>query len=289
MKGFEIERKFLLKKLPPKVRSIPGKPIIQGYLAYDEHTEVRLRQDGLNYFITIKQGSGLKRIEIEEAITLTQFQALWPATEGRRLEKIRSRVQYGIHTLEIDRYQGHLEPLLVAEVEFPSIEASEPFKKPGYFGEEVTDDDDYRNASLAIHGVPHGSALEYQIGALPYLFRGGHLHLVIVTNSALTRWIIPKGRPEPDMTRQDVAMMEAMEEAGVIGNFPPGLRAECRRKGEKTLHVYPLNVTTVLKKWPEMSWRKRAVLPVAKALKKISDPALRTCVQRLAVRLTLLS
>ena len=214
MKKLEIERKFLLKKLPPKVRAIPGKQILQGYLAYDEHTEVRLRQHGQNHFLTIKQGSGLKRTEIEEPITTAQFQALWPGTEGRRLEKIRSVVPHGIYSLEIDRYQGDLEPLLVAEVEFPSVEASEQFKKPGYFGEEVTDDADYRNASLAIHGVPHGSALEYQIGALPYLFRRGHLHLVIVTNSALTRWIIPKGQPEPNMTRQDVAVMEAMEEAG---------------------------------------------------------------------------
>ena len=286
MKKIEIERKFLLKKLPPTVRSIPGEQILQGYLAYDEYTEVRLRQHGVKHFITIKQGSGLKRTEIEESISAAQFKALWPATEGRRVEKIRSVVQHGIHCLEIDRYQGDLKPLLVAEVEFPSIEASELFKKPGYFGQEVTGEEGYRNATLAIHGVPHGSALEYQIGAMPFLFRRGQLHLVIVTNSALSRWIIPKGQPEPNMTRQEVAIMEAMEEAGVIGNFPPGLRAECRRKGEKTLHVYPLNVSTVLKKWPEMAWRKRAILPFAKALKRISDPALRKCLERLAIKLT---
>ena len=285
MNGHEIERKFLLKKLPPKVRAIPGKQILQGYLAYDEHTEVRLRQYGLNHFLTVKKGSGLKRTEIEEPISAAQFQALWPGTQGSRLKKVRSVVKYGIHKLEIDRYQGSLAPLLVAEVEFDSVEASEKFKKPGYFGEDITDEESYRNASLAIHGAPHNSALEYQIGALPYLFKNGTLHLVIVSNSALSRWIIPKGQPEPNMTRQDVAIMEAMEEAGVIGNFPPGLRGECRRKGQKTLHVYPLNVTTLLKKWPEMAWRKRAVLPVEKALKKITDPALRKCVQRLADRL----
>ena len=285
MKGLEIERKYLLKPLPPEVRAVRGLPILQGYLAYDEHTEVRLRQHGKNCFLTVKQGSGLKRNEIEEEISSAQFEALWPATEGRRLEKIRSVVQHGPLRLEIDRYLGDLAPLLVAEVEFPSIEASERFKKPHYFGQEVTDEEGYRNASLAIHGPPHGSALEYQIGALPYLFRGGRLHVVIVTNSAQTRWIIPKGRPEPDMTRQNVAIMEAIEEAGVIGTFHSGLQAQCRRKGEKTLYVYPLKVTTVLKKWPEMSWRKRELLPVDKALKMISDPALCHCVQRLTSRL----
>ena len=52
------------------------------------------------------------------------------------------------------------------------------------------------------------------------------------------------------MPRQDVAVMEAMEameDAGVIGSCAPGLRAFCHRKGEKTLYIYPLKVTTVLK------------------------------------------
>ena len=72
----------------------------------------------------------------------------------------------------------------------------------------------YKNLSLALHGIPVGSAQEHQIGALPYLFRGGRLYLVIVTNSAQSRWIIPKGQPEPDMPRQDVAVIG--EESGIL-------------------------------------------------------------------------
>ena len=87
------------------------------------------------------------------------------------------------------------------------------------------------------------------------------------------------------MPRQDVAVMEAMEEAGVIGSCVHGLRALCHRKGEKALYIYPLKVTTVLKKWPEMEWRKRAVLPVNKALKMISDPELSDCIRSLTSRL----
>src|SRR6185369_8705085 len=162
--------------------------------------------------------AGLMRREIEVEISPGQFQTLWPSTEGRRLEKIRSLVSFGAFQIEVDRYLGDLEPLLVAEVEFSSVEESERFEKPDYFGQEVTEDEAYKNLSLAIHGIPEGPALDYQIGALPYLFRGGRLHLVIVTNSSQTRWILPKGQPEPDMPRQDVAVMEAMEEAGVIAN-----------------------------------------------------------------------
>jgi CYTH domain-containing protein len=279
----EIERKFLVKSLPVGMRA--GKQIQQGYLAHDEHMEVRIRRYGDTCFLTVKEGSGLTRHETEIEISPQQFHALWPSTAGRRLEKVRSLVDHGAYQVEVDRYLGDLEPLLVAEVEFSSLEESEGFEKPVYLGQEVTGEEAYKNLSLAIHGLPDGPALEYQIGALPFLFRGGRLHLVIVMNSAQSRWIIPKGQPEPDMPRQDVAVMEAMEEAGVIGSCVPGLRSAYHRKGEKTLYIYPLKVTTVLKKWPEMEWRKRAVLPVNKALKMISDPELSDCIQRLTSRL----
>jgi 8-oxo-dGTP pyrophosphatase MutT (NUDIX family) len=175
---------------------------------------------------------------------------------------------------------------MVAEVEFSSFEESENFVKPDFLGQEVTEVESYKNISLALHGIPDGPELETQIGALPYLFRGDRLHLVIVTNSAQSRWIIPKGHQESNMSRQDVAVMEAIEEAGVIGSCIPRFRASCHRKGEKSLYIYPLKVTTVLKKWPEMAWRKRAVVPVHKALKMISDRDLALCIQRLASRLS---
>ena len=279
----EIERKFLLKSLPENMRD--GRNILQGYIAHDEQMEVRIRQYGDRHLLTVKEGRGLRRREIEIEITPAQFQALWPSTEGRRLVKVRSQIRHGLFRVELDRYLGDLEPLLVGEVEFSSMEESERFEKPDFFGEEVTDDDAYGNRSLALHGIPEGPALEYQIGALPFLFRGGRPYLVIVTNSAQSRWIIPKGQPETKMSRHDVAVMEAMEEAGVIGKCLPGLRATCRRKGERVLHIYPLEVTTVLKKWPEMQWRKRAVLPIAKALKMISDPELAHCIKRLTTRM----
>jgi CYTH domain-containing protein len=279
----EIERKFLVTALPAELPG--GALILQGYLAHDERMEVRIRQYRNNHFLTVKEGSGLTRRETEIEISPQQFLSLWPSTEGRRLEKVRSLVTYGAFQIEVDRYLGDLEPLLVAEVEFSSVKESENFTTPDYFGKEVTGVAAYKNLSLALHGIPVESEQEHQIGALPYLFRGGRLYLVIVTNSAQSRWIIPKGQPEPDMPRQDVAVMEAMEEAGVIGSCVPGLRAFCHRKDEKTLSIYPLKVTTVLKKWPEMAWRKRAVLPVHKALKMISDPELSDCLRRLTSRL----
>ncbi len=281
----EIERKFLVTSMPDDVDIPAGTRILQGYLALDDQMEVRIRQYGSQYFLAVKEGSGLTRRETEIEISDRQFQSLWPSTQGRQLEKLRSRISYGAYRIELDRYLGTLEPLLVAEVEFSSVDESELFVKPDYLGQEVTEEEAYKNSSLAIHGIPDELSQKHQIGALPFLMRRGQLHIVIVTNSAQSRWIIPKGHPEPDMTRQEVAVMEAMEEAGVIGTCIPGLRSVCSHKGENTLSIYPLRVTTVLKKWPEMEWRKRVVLPAEKALKMISDPELAECVRRMVARL----
>lgn len=279
----EIERKFLVTSLPEGLQR--ERLIQQGYLAYDDQMEVRIRKYGDQHFMAVKEGVGLVRRELEIEISAEQFSQLWPATEGRRLEKVRAELSLEGQRIELDRYLGTLEPLLVAEIEFRSIEESERFRIPAFFAQEVTEEEAYRNLSLAVHGLPDQATLKCQIAAMPYLYRRGQLHLVIVTNSAQSRWIIPKGHPEQDMTPQEVAVMEAMEEAGVIGNCTRGLRAVCNLKGDTALQVYPLKVTTLLKKWPEMEWRTRQVLPATKALKLISDPELADCIQRLITRL----
>ncbi len=279
----EIERKFLVTTLPNDLKDEVC--IQQGYLAYEDNLEIRLRRAGDMRLLTVKEGSGLSRQETEIAISSDQFDQLWPATEGRRLEKFRSQIQIGAHKVEVDRYIGDLAPLMVAEVEFISIEESERFEKSSFMGREVTGIDAYKNLFLALHGLPSNSNFEHQIAALPYLIRGGQLHIVLVTNSTQTRWIIPKGQQEPDMPRHNVAVMEALEEAGVIGSCLPRLHLACRQKGERTLHIYPLKVTTILKKWPEIASRKRRVVSLDKALKLISDPDLCRCIKRLATRL----
>lgn len=279
----EIERKFLVTTLPNDLTDEIC--IQQGYLAHEDNLEIRLRRTGDMRLLTIKEGSGLSRQETEVEISHDQFDQLWPVTEGRRLEKLRSQIRVGAHKVEVDRYIGDLAPLMVAEVEFTSIEESERFEKTSFMGREVTGVDAYKNLFLALHGLPANSTFEHQIAALPYLIRGGQLHIVLVTNSTQTRWIIPKGQQEPDMPRHNVAVMEALEEAGVIGSCIPRLHLACHQKGERTLDIYPLKVTTILKKWPETGRRRRRVVTLDKALKLISDPELCRCIKRLASRL----
>jgi adenylate cyclase len=154
--GVEIERKWLVDAVPNEARAVPEAKIDQGYLAIAEDgSEVRLRRRDGKYFLTAKTGSGLRRTELETGLGEEQFAALWPGTEGRRLQKTRRRLEVeGGLTVELDVYTGTLAGLVIAEVEFPDEASAGRFAAPGWFGPEVTDDDAYRNRRLAVDGRP---------------------------------------------------------------------------------------------------------------------------------------
>jgi adenylate cyclase len=154
----EIERKFLPARLPPDLDA--GLPIEQGYLAIsDDGVEVRIRRHGDERTLTIKSGPAHVRVEEEFEIDERRFDALWPLTDGRRITKTRHRIAVGeAANGELDVYHGAHEGLLVAEIEFPSVEASEAFEAPGWLGREVTGDKRFANQSLAVNGPPPRSA-----------------------------------------------------------------------------------------------------------------------------------
>jgi CYTH domain-containing protein len=150
----EIERKFRLSRLPDLSGS-DADPIEQGYLAVGAEGEVRLRRKGERTLLTVKRGSGLSRGEAEVEVSTEQFDALWPLTEGRRLRKRRHRLSHDGVKIEVDVYEGELEGLAVAEVEFASEEEARAFRPPAWLGDEVTGDDRFLNENLAINGAPY--------------------------------------------------------------------------------------------------------------------------------------
>jgi CYTH domain-containing protein len=151
--GTEIERKFVLRAAPEWVAEAEGSPILQGYLAASGESEVRLRLIAGRPLLTVKLGHGLARRETEIELDEGQFERLWPLTEGRRLEKTRYRRPLGDSTVELDVYGGALAGLVVAEVEFGSIAASERFDPPEWLGAELTGDERWANRSLATAGI----------------------------------------------------------------------------------------------------------------------------------------
>ena len=146
----EIERKFLVRTLPEQLASFRHAEIDQGYLAIAPGgVQVRLRKAGEKHSLTYKRGRGNAREEREIELTAEQFAVLWPATEGKRLTKIRYDVPLGSYTVEIDVYGGRHEGLIVAEVEFEDEQSARDFRIPDWLGRDVSHDRRYSNQLLA--------------------------------------------------------------------------------------------------------------------------------------------
>ena len=161
----EIEKKYLVTRIPQAIGETTGTFIEQGYLAVSpEGTEIRLRSKGGRFFQTVKKGRGLVRTEVEIELTENQFAALWPLTEGRRLSKHRHEVPVEGNVCELDIFCDALAGLVLAEVEFASIEESRRFVPPGWFAADVTTDERFKNKNLALHGFPPGFVPSLQEG-----------------------------------------------------------------------------------------------------------------------------
>lgn len=151
----EIERKFLVKKLPKAYKKYPSRLVIQGYIvATDDGSEVRIRKERGKLYLTIKIGGDLKRTERTIQLTKRQFMSLWPLTLGRRIKKVRYEIKLGENIAELDIYSDKLKGLKIVEVEFNSVREARKFKLPKWFGKEVTYDKRYKNRNLAIYGLP---------------------------------------------------------------------------------------------------------------------------------------
>ena len=151
----EIERKFVVDRLPDELPAGASQRIRQGYLSI-EPAEVRLRsRDDATYELTVKSLGGLSRIEVNLPLTSQQFEELWPLVQ-RSIEKDRALHEVEAWSVEVDVYHGKLAGLVLVEVEFRSEADAQAFTPPAWFGVEVTEDPRYRNVSLAVAHEPPG-------------------------------------------------------------------------------------------------------------------------------------
>ena len=151
--GLEIERKFLVDRVPADLAIDSEDEIAQGYLSVGED-QVRLRRRGDRHVLTVKRGAGLEREEVEVPLAKESFEELWPLTEGRRLEKTRRTTAAAAGTIEIDTYHGPLDGLVTAEIEFADADAARAFQPSPWFVRELTGDESYSNERLATEGLP---------------------------------------------------------------------------------------------------------------------------------------
>jgi adenylate cyclase len=156
----EIERKYLitLEDLPDSIdlTEVKSSHLRQGYIAVGtDGSETRVRSfDGERFELTTKSPGMIAREEQTIKLTAEMFESLWEQTAGSRVEKTRYYIPHAESTIELDIYEGHLEGLVTAEIEFDgrrteAMIRANTFEPPRWFGEDISLDSRYKNHSLA--------------------------------------------------------------------------------------------------------------------------------------------
>lgn len=143
----EIERKFLIKKLPDNLTSYKARKIEQAYLCTDP--VVRVRRDNDDYYLTYKSRGMIVREEYNLPLTKEAYGHLLAKADGNIITKTRYEIPEKDNlTIELDVFEGKFDGLLLAEVEFTSEEEALGYIPPEWFGEDVSNSTKYHNSTL---------------------------------------------------------------------------------------------------------------------------------------------
>lgn len=146
----EVERKFLVKSDAWRAHVERSIAIRQFYLSIAADRSIRVRvSDNSKARLTLKFGAGLpERDEFEYDIALHDAIAMLEFAVGAVIDKTRHHIRHEGYLYEVDVFSGELEGLIVAELETPDIVPDD--RLPSWLGREVTGDQRYSNAVLAL-------------------------------------------------------------------------------------------------------------------------------------------
>lgn len=144
----EIERKYLIEKLPEHLENYPHKELEQAYLCTEP--VVRVRREGEDYVLTYKSKGLMVREEYNLPLTKEAYEHLLEKADGTVISKTRYVIpeRDGLQ-IELDIFHGKHQGLILAEVEFASEEAAKNYCPPDWFGEDVTFSNKYHNSNLS--------------------------------------------------------------------------------------------------------------------------------------------
>jgi CYTH domain-containing protein len=152
----ERERRWLC-------RGLPDLPVIRAEVISDLYVDgshLRLREarpvGGGEPILRLSKKADLtpeKRLITTIYLTPAEY-ALFAGLPGRRLEKTRHYYDGGEATLSVDRFDGPLGGLFLAEAEFADDAAMAAFPDPAFAVREVTEDGRYTGGALVLEGIP---------------------------------------------------------------------------------------------------------------------------------------
>lgn len=137
----EIELTFLVKELPVGFDTAENKEIIDIYIPDSvEMPILRVRKSGEKYEITKKQqvdGDASRHLETTIPLTQEEFEEL-STLSTKKVQKNRYYLTNNGVDYEIDVFKGPLEGLVLADVEFDSLEGKASFQMPRWCLVDVT-------------------------------------------------------------------------------------------------------------------------------------------------------
>jgi 8-oxo-dGTP pyrophosphatase MutT (NUDIX family) len=120
---------------------------------------------------------------------------------------------------------------------------------------------------------------------VPYRFKNDVLQFLLITPktkqgkaSKKEIWIVPKGTIKADVRPAESARIEALEEAGVLGELKSRIKGVYHFKSKngeiQEVHTYFMKVTYTMKNWEEKNQRKRKWVALENICEYIDDDAL---------------
>lgn len=156
MKNMEIEKKFLIKKLPDNLDTYRHFVIEQAYISASPAIRVRKKgvfSDGsssLTYILTVKGKGLIKREEFELTLEKNEYENLLRKSEGNIITKCRYLIPLmGGLSLELDIFEGVFRGLVMGEIEFPDEDSAKKYNPPAFLGREVTFDERFHNSVMS--------------------------------------------------------------------------------------------------------------------------------------------
>ncbi len=122
-----------------------------------------------------------------------------------------------------------------------------------------------------------------QSAVIPYRERDEGIEVLMITSRKRKRWVLPKGVREVELTPQDSAAKEALEEAGIQGPVSASAIGSYQYRkwgGTCTVDVFTMQVQSELDVWEE-SFRGREWLSLEEAMRRVQEPDLKRILKRL--------
>ncbi|MFN8674372.1 MAG: NUDIX hydrolase [Candidatus Sericytochromatia bacterium] len=108
-----------------------------------------------------------------------------------------------------------------------------------------------------------------QSGVIPYFIKNNEIYIILITSMQTGNWTLPKGLIENNMTAEESAIKEALEECGVIGELKNNFCEEyfySKWSLNFKVKMYPLTISEIFNDWEEKHLRKRSFFTLKEAI-----------------------